>query len=161
MHGQIEISHTMADDSSTTVIGMKAVREAYQQAFDATYSIVDYKVTTFDLESEIDIPEESDNEDEEGTLEYSYSYYMSVYSYTAGWGCRFFCPNDDDLLGSSVDIVDMQGSGAHLFFEKLFCHKMKKSGLLQFKKINHCSIDFDSASVAASFAESLGVASPQ
>ncbi len=49
------------------------------------------------------------------------------------------------MLGLSVDLVAMQASGAHRFFEKLFCHKMKKSGLLQYTVINHCSIDFDAA----------------
>jgi hypothetical protein len=69
MHGQIEISHTMADHSSTTVTDMKTLGEAYQQAFDEAYSVLGYEETSFDLESEIDIPEDtgSEAEDEEGT----------------------------------------------------------------------------------------------
>jgi hypothetical protein len=55
--------------------------------------------------------------EEEGgklTLEY-YSYFLNKYSQFC-YGCRF-CANDDDLLGSSVlDLVDMQGNGAHEHF---------------------------------------------
>jgi hypothetical protein len=56
----------------------------------------------------------------------------------------------------------MQGTGVHRYFEKLFCHKMKHSGLIQFQKINHCSIDFDATALDASFANSVVVkTSPQ
>jgi hypothetical protein len=168
MHGQIEITHMTADGSSSTVIDMKLLGKAYQQSFDAVYSIIGYQVTSFDLESEIDIPEESGDADEEagdGNLEGVYYFLSGIYSYSFGYGCRN-CPNDDDMLGFSVDLVAMQDTGAHRFFEKLFCHKMKKSGKLQFKEINHCSIDFDAAALDldldVSFAEdSAGVTSSQ
>jgi hypothetical protein len=165
MHGQIEISHTMADHSSGTFTDMKTLGEVYKQAFDEAYSVIGYEGTSFDLESEIDIPEDtgSDAEDEDGTpdaLEYLSYYFINRYSFSFGFGCRW-CPNDDDLLGSSLDLVAMQGTGVHRYFEKLFCHKMKHSGLLQFQKINHCSIDFDAAASDVSFADTAGVTSPQ
>jgi hypothetical protein len=171
MHGHIEITHMKADGSSSTVIDMKLLGEAYQQSFDAVYSIMGYQVTSFRLESEIDIPEESDGDgdgdtDETGedNLESVYYFLRGIYTYVFGFGCTL-CPNDDDLLGSSVDLVAMQESGAHRFFEKLFCHKMKKSGKLQFKEIKYCSIDFDAAALDldASFAgDGAGViSSPQ
>jgi hypothetical protein len=171
MHGQIEISHTMADHSSSTVIDMKTLGEAYTQAFDESYSFIGYEGTSFDLESEIDIPEDSGaaTEAEEGTIDalgpYSpssyYNYFTNGFSFNFGYSCRF-CRNDGDLLGSSLDLVAMQGTGVHRYFEKLFCHKMKYSGLLQFQKINHCSIDFDAAASDFSFADNAVVStSPQ
>jgi hypothetical protein len=39
MHGQIEISHTMADHSSSTVTDTMTLGEAYQQAFPEAYSV--------------------------------------------------------------------------------------------------------------------------
>jgi hypothetical protein len=166
-HGQIEISHTMADHNSSTVIDMKTLGEVYEQAFDEVYSFVDYEATSFDLESEIDIPEdtgsEAEAEVEEGTpdtLEWFGYYFINKYSFSFSWGCRF-CANDDDLLGSSLDLVAMQGTGAHRYFEKLFCHKMKKSGLIEFQKITHCSIDFAAAASDASYADSVMVTSSQ
>jgi hypothetical protein len=168
MYGHIEITHMKADGSSSTVIDMKLLGEVYQQSFDAVYSVMGYQVTSFDLESEIDIPEEESDGDADETgednLESVYYFLRGIYTYTFGFGCTL-CPNDDDLLGFSVDLVTMQESGAHRFFEKLFCHKMKKSGKLQFKEINHCSIDFDVADLDldASFAgDGAGViSSPQ
>jgi hypothetical protein len=170
-HGQIEISHTMADHSSSTVIDMKTLGEVYRQAFDEVYSFMDYEATSFDLESEIDIPEdtgseaeaEAETKAEEGTpdpLEWFGFYFINRYSFSFSYHCRW-CANDDDLLGSSLDLVAMQGTGVHRYFEKMFCHKMKNSGLIQFKKITHCSIDFDAAASDVSLANSVAMTSPQ
>jgi hypothetical protein len=59
MHGQIEITHMPVDGSFSTVITMKLLDEAYQQSFDAVYSIRGYQFISFGVESEIDIPEEN------------------------------------------------------------------------------------------------------
>jgi hypothetical protein len=142
---------------------MEILGMAYKEAFDAVYSVMGYQVTSFNMEREIDIPEASVTTDNDGNPDNLQAniFLTGLYYYAFGYGCRW-CGNDDDLLGGSEALMAGQDSGAQRFFEKLFCHKMKRSGLLQFTTITHCSIDFDAASdVDVSFVDSAGVSSQQ
>jgi hypothetical protein len=162
MHGQIEMTHIMGGGSSGMINDMEILGMAYKEAFDAVYSVMGYQVTSFNMEREIDIPEPSVTTDGDGnpdTLQWPSVFLTGLYYYAFGYGCRW-CGNDDDFLGGSEALMAGQDSGAQRFFEKLFCHKMKASGLLQFTTITHCSIDFDAAS-DVSVVDSVGLTSQQ
>jgi hypothetical protein len=161
MHGQIEMTHIMGGGNSGVINDMEILGMAYKEAFDAVYSVMGYQVTSFNMEREIDIPEASVTTDNDGNPDNLQAniFLTGLYYYAFGYGCRW-CGNDDDLLGGSEALMAGQDSGAQRFFEKLFCHKMKTSGLLQFTTITHCSIDFDAAS-DVSIVDSVGLTSQQ
>jgi hypothetical protein len=163
MHGQIEVTHIMGGGNSGMINDMEILGIAYKEAFDAAYSFMGYRVTSFNMEREIDIPEASVTTDGDGNPDNLQAniFLTGLYYYAFGYGCRW-CGNDDDLLGGSEALMAGQDSGAQRFFEKLFCHKLKRSSLLRFTVITHCSIDFDAASdVDVSFVDSVGVSSQQ
>lgn len=143
MHGQIEINHVIMKQG-TTDEDMKALGKAYMEAYNEVYERQGLEATSFSLDREVDIPEDTDTP--EGLLGSSY-YFGSLYYFSTSYHCRMCHPDDDSMmLGSQASaLVADQDSGAHLFFEKLFCHKIKKSGLVEYSEINHCAIAYEGA----------------
>lgn len=173
VHGQMEIAHVKIEEGSSMAKDISALGQNYMDAYNEVYASQGLELTSFSLEREVDVPEstgvdsedseDADSEEEDGpdgmlgrrsSRRYRAPprrYVGSLYYYSVSFNCRLCHPDDDSMLGSGASMIqESQDTGAHLFFEKLFCHKMKKSGFAEYDEVNHCAIAFEAANALAS-----------
>jgi hypothetical protein len=165
MTGQMEITHVF---NGATVSDIAALGQSFIEAYNEVHEGTGYMLTSFNLQREVDVPEDEGGDDTAQVALYDtalaatgsrsnkskkYRYYSQLLWYAFTSECHL-CGDDADadakLPGFDEMLLTRSSTGERLHgaFEELFCHKLKMSGLDKYFAANKCSIVFSYSTAA-------------
>jgi len=153
--GNLQCSHVEGGENGATIttdVGVigKAVIEAYNEAHSDTH----FSMTNFNLDRMFEIPESEDADDEDedpddeeggpddptlGGKRRKYKYHYSVSFFHSDFRCTL-CRSRSRRFPPGTMMFFSRGT--HLAFEKLVAHKLRTSGLREYKHIHDCTLSF-------------------
>jgi hypothetical protein len=120
---------------------VQAMGSCFKDSYNMVHSKGLYTITDFDLEREIDVPEEDDEDSEPDQLGSRRRKYYSSSWYNYKYGCNLCAPDDDRKYVPPL-VMSRLTMGEHQAFEAVFTNCLRESGVPAFAEVSDARIRF-------------------